>query len=122
MNRERAKELLPIIQAFAVAWDKWSSDERGEWIVLNVINGKYTAYEDCDPFYSGDHVYRECLSRRQADALEDWLTLNHYPLWNRSELDAESPEKPYSENGAFWYQHRRNKLKWCFEQLEKDNG
>lgn len=59
--------------------------------------------------------------RRQADALEDWLTLNHYPLWNRSELDAESPEKPYSENGAFWYQHRRNKLKWCFEQLEKDN-
>lgn len=91
----------------------------GQWMVSHQAN---SINEDYDLYYPVCFDQDTLEGRRQADALEDWLTLNHYPLWNRSELDAESPEKPYSENGAFWYQHRRNKLKWCFEQLEKDNG
>ena len=41
--------------------------------VIIVRYGKLQLYpETANPFYSGD-THRECLARRQADAIEDWL-------------------------------------------------
>ena len=57
--------------------------------------------------------------RRQADAIEDWLTINKHSLYQNSEYEAESPKLPYSKFGCFWYQHRLNRIKWCLEELVK---
>ena len=56
--------------------------------------------------------------RRQADAIEDWLCIYQYPLWNSSDTKAEYPEKT---DTSFWHLWRINKIKWCLEQLSSDS-
>jgi hypothetical protein len=57
--------------------------------------------------------------RRQADALEDWLFINHNRLWA---IDSKRPEAvpPIISSNRFYSQHqwRLDRIKWCFEQLE----
>lgn len=48
-------------------------------------------------------------SRRQADALEDWLYYNIYDLWTQS-----MAIKQQSDN---FHQWRLDRIKYCFEQL-----
>ena len=47
-------------------------------------------------------------SRRQADALEDWLDQNYRNLWLAARSSALS-----------CHQMRLDRIKYCFEQLEK---
>lgn len=89
----------------------WSSQDRGDWIVVNVIKGSYSAYEEIAPFYDGDSVYLECLARRQADAIEDWLNRNQTELWVKSFAKTNFQ---FSAN-----QWRLDRIKWCLEELCK---
>ena len=56
--------------------------------------------------------------RRQADALDDWLGRHELELWKEGGLKVINfqPEDTFSE-----HQWRLDRIKWCFEQLEKDN-
>lgn len=54
----------------------------------------------------------------QANVLEDWLMVNHYPLWQQSNTNmTDYPVKPYSEHGAFWQQNRLLRIHWCIKQI-----
>ena len=68
--------------------------------------------ETIDPYYSGDNTHRECISRRQADAIEDWLIDKCYPLWITSNTEYES----VISNHHKW---RFNRIKWCIQELIK---
>jgi len=58
----------------------------------------------------------------QANAIEDWLMINHYLLWQKSnESMIDYPIKPYSEHGAFWQQNRLLRMRWCIEQIIKQD-
>ena len=52
--------------------------------------------------------------RRQADALEDWLSTNKNEYWTESVLHID-------DGRGRLHQWRLDRIKWCFEQLEKDN-
>ena len=49
--------------------------------------------------------------RRQADALEDWLDLQHSEIWLQSAFAV----GPGQGNNRKW---RLDRIKWCFEQVE----
>ena len=70
--------------------------------------------ESVDPFYSGDNTHRECLSRRQSDAIEDWLYKNRYKIWSNSmaDEDFDSPTQ---------HQWRLDRIKWCLQELCGEN-
>lgn len=51
-------------------------------------------------------------SRRQADALEDWLFVNQTHLWGQS---------ANNDVGGERRQWRLDRIKYCFEQMGKDN-
>ena len=54
--------------------------------------------------------------RRQADALEDWLTWIHDELWIKS---FSALDDPTCGTGQTHHQWRLDRIKYCFEQLEK---
>ena len=86
-------------------------------IKIHVTGSPKPHLQDVDPFYLGEPIF-ECHARRQADALEDWLWDfgNEVSLWNRSEVEVDFP--PMGGHR----QWRLDRIKYCFEQLEKDNG
>ena len=58
--------------------------------------------------------------RRQADAIEDWLMLKEYLLYQNGYKEADFPSK---KDGSYWHQFRLNRIKWCLEQLtEQQHG
>ena len=66
--------------------------------------------EKCDSFAD------TLEGRRQADALEDWLQLDHMGLWRRSVNECNRP------NTFPTHQWRLDRIKWCFFQLEDENN
>ena len=79
MNREQAKELLPIIQAFAEGKTVQTINENGEWITCSCINFE---------FNSSPKSYRikpESKYRPFANADECWQEMQkHQPFgWLR---------------------------------------
>lgn len=75
MNREQAKELLPIIQAFAEGKTVQTINENGEWITCSCINFE---------FNSSPKSYRikpESKYRPFKDAKECWQEMQkHQPF------------------------------------------
>jgi len=56
----------------------------------------------------------------QANVIEDWLMVNHYLLWQKSnDATTDYPQQPYSEHGAFWQQNRLLRTSWCLGQIIK---
>jgi hypothetical protein len=53
--------------------------------------------------------------RRQADAIEDWLSINHYLNWHKSRSEVLVIDY---KNCHKW---RLDRIKWCLEQLEISN-
>ena len=81
-----------------------------EGIVI-VKYGELQIYpETIDPYYSGDNTHRECISRRQADAVEDWLFNRYKELWTESVLHCGDGRKDLH----LW---RLDRIKWCIQEL-----
>lgn len=83
MNREQAKELLPIIQAFAEGKTVQTINENGEWITCSCINFE---------FNSSPKSYRikpESKYRPFKDAEECWQEMQkHQPFgWLKHKTD-----------------------------------
>lgn len=83
MNREQAKELLPIIQAFAEGKTVQTINENGEWITYSCINFE---------FNSSPKSYRikpEPKYRPFKDAEECWQEMKkHEPFgWLKHKTD-----------------------------------
>jgi hypothetical protein len=70
--------------------------------------------ESVDPFYSGDNTHRECIARRQADAIEDWLKEFEGKLWGSS-YSSTIFDSVITKN----HQWRLNRIKYCLEELSK---
>lgn len=86
MNREQAKELLPIIQAFAENKTVQTINENGEWINCSCINFE---------FNSSPNSYRikpEPMYRPFKDAEECWQEmLKHQPFgWLKHKEEKEN--------------------------------
>ena len=100
MNRERAKELLPIIQAFAEGKEiqsKWSSD---------------TGWGDCDKLITDDGVGYVREYRIKPEPREFWTIGNKTYMGSSkgsqsdaerflSELRAENPHTDYKDWNVF---------------------
>ncbi len=82
MNREQAKELLPIIQAFAEGKHIQLKDLTGNWIDVNFIN-----VEICNPNYY--RIKPEPKYRPFKDAEECWQEMQkHQPFgWIKDKQD-----------------------------------
>lgn len=82
--------------------------------VIIVKYGEMQLYpESVDPFYSRGHTHMECLARRQADAIEDWLECNEPVLWVNSRVEV------LMINYKTRHSWRLARVKWCIERLVK---
>ncbi len=52
--------------------------------------------------------------RRQADAIEDWLMVEHYARWYKSKNIDTCVDIKFS-----CHQWRLDRIKWCIEELNK---
>jgi len=88
--------------------DDWEeiTDFKDSVILLKVKTG--IRREECNPFAD------TLEGRRQADALENWLSTNKNEYWTESVLHID-------DGRGRLHQWRLDRIKWCFEQLEKDN-
>lgn len=72
---------------------------------------QYGQYQEVNPFAD------TLEGRKQANALEDWLFINHNRLWA---IDSKRPEAvpPIISSSRFYSQRqwRLDRIKWCFEQ------
>jgi len=70
-------------------------------------------WERVEPFYSGNDSSRECIARRQLDALEDWLVVQQTDLWIES---ANEYDCRFDISNHQW---RLDRIKWCLQEIEK---
>jgi hypothetical protein len=87
-------------------------EEDGDWYIDH--------WEVC-PFYNAStensaDLSNECVARRQADAIEQYLYTNKYGTWGISIGQLET-------SGEYETQHkwRLDRIKWCLEKLVKDD-
>ena len=85
-------------------------EEDGDWYVDH--------WEVC-PFYSAKNetnadLMNECVARRQADAIEDWLNANQSGLW----CVFSRKEKPIKYNLHQW---RIDRIKWAINEIIKND-
>lgn len=83
MNREQAKELLPIIQAFAEGKTVQTINENGEWITCSCINFEFNSSP------KSYRIKREPKYRPFANAEECWQEMKkHEPFgWLKHKTD-----------------------------------
>lgn len=75
MNREQAKELLPIIQAFAEGKRVQTIDKNGEWINCSCINFEFNSSPN------SFRIKPESMYRPFKDAEECWQEMQkHQPF------------------------------------------
>lgn len=98
MNREQAKELLPIIQAFAEGKTVQTINENGEWITCSCINFEFNSSPKSyrikpepkyRPFANADECWQEMQKHRPFGWLKDKED-GHYTLItaiNKTEVD-----------------------------------
>ena len=112
------KRIAEALVECGYADNNWlNSDNSSEWWVCWVAwdNDTIIRNEIVDPFAD------TLESRRQADALEDWLD----NFWSRNlwQASVSAIKKYNSKTIANNHQWRLDRIKWCFEYLEeKDNG
>lgn len=78
MNREQAKELLPIIQAFAEGKTVQTINENGEWITCSCINFEFNSSPKSyriksEPKYRPFKDVEECWQEMQKHQPFGWL-------------------------------------------------
>lgn len=78
MNRQQAKELLPIIQAFAEGKAVQTINEKGEWTTPLCINFEFNSYPDSyrikpEPKYCPFKDAEECWAEMQKHQPFGWL-------------------------------------------------
>ena len=100
---EKAAEILDVC-----GYAEFAIKEKG---IILVKYDEVPYPESVDPFYSGNNTHRECLARRQADAVERWLVANELSLWNTFYRENES---------AVGHEYRLDRIKWCLEKLTRD--
>jgi hypothetical protein len=69
-----------------------------------------------DPYYTGKNDKRFGIACRQADALVDFLQIKHDMLWVEGWL-----QLPVNPENMSMRERLLTNIKWCFEQLGKDN-
>lgn len=75
MNRQQAKELLPIIQAFAEGKRVQTIDKNGEWINCSCINFEFNSSPN------SFRIKPESMYRQFKDAEECWQEMQkHQPF------------------------------------------
>lgn len=95
MNREQAKELLPIIQAFAEGKTVQTINENGEWITCSCINFEFNSSPKSyriksEPKYRPFKDAEECWQEMQKHQPFGWLkhkTDNVYSLISKIDKD-----------------------------------
>ena len=83
----------------------------GEYVVVEENNGRDEWIQETDPFAD------TLEGRRQADALEDWLC-SKYELIPDSVWEISSK---YASLTSTRHQWRLDRIKWCMNQLEKED-
>lgn len=78
MNREQAKKLLPIIQAFAEGKEVQTIDKNGEWINCSCINFEFNSSPNSyrikpEPKYRPFKDAEECWQEMQKHQPFGWL-------------------------------------------------
>ena len=135
---EKAAEIL-VECGHAVGCSTWSSDEEGEYLVINIIRPDYSGYQRIELLNSDEtanlnnldegarsiEIFKRLCAREQADAIEDWLgSFNAFDcsvsdLWDRSKI-AVYPTKSKNINACYaQHQWRLDRIKWCLEELVK---
>jgi len=69
--------------------------------------------ENVNPFYNGDDTHKECLSRRQAHAIINWIIKYHLDVWSQSAY----LNKDMANFDIYKFSEQR--IKWCIEELIK---
>lgn len=95
MNREQAKELLPIIQAFAEGKTVQTINENGEWITCSCINFEFNSSPKSyrikpEPKYRPFKDAEECWQEMQKHQPFGWLkhkTDNVYSFISKIDKD-----------------------------------
>ena len=82
MNREQAKELLPIIQAFAEGKRVQIIDKNGEWINCSCINFEFNSSPNSfrikpEPKYRPFKDAVECWQEMQKHQPLGWIKASH---------------------------------------------
>ncbi len=104
-----SKEQLIMAKVFTEHESACKEPSVGTW---RSVNDKLVCRLEVDPYYSGDDLERECIGRRQLDALEEFLYTEHYELWTSSPLCL--PEIVIPNNPRQWI---INRVQYCLTQL-----
>lgn len=115
MNRQQAKELLPIIQAFAKGKTVQMIDKNGEWINCSCINFEFNSSPNSyrikpEPMYRPFKDKEECWNEMQRHHPFGWIKdgVSMYNIITIRQYDI------ILHNGAHFISHSFNWLFECF--------
>jgi len=103
------KELQVLATIFQEHEQACKEPSVGTW---RAVGDKLVCQLVIDPYYTGDDLERECVARRQLQALEEYLFTNHNAMWQGSPFCLPEIITPNTRQQLFV-----DRIKFCIKTL-----